>query len=132
VLPVRGLALFPHSIVPIAVSRVASLKALQSIDESKQLAVVAQKDGEQEAPAMSDLHQIGNLGVVLRVATLGGEEDKAVAFVHGVGRVRIGESTQNDPYLRAQVEPLEETRPVDADTQRLSRVRNAAKWAEEA
>ncbi len=131
VLPVRGLALFPHSIVPIAVSRVASLKALQSIDESKQLAVVAQKDGEQEAPAVSDLHQIGTLGVVLRVATLGGEEDKAVAFVHGVGRVRMGESTQNDPYLRARVEPLEETSPGDDDAQLVGLVRNVKDLFEE-
>ena len=124
ILPVRGLALFPHSIVPIAVSRLASLKALQSIDESKQLAVVAQKDGNQDEPGVTDLHQIGTLGVVLRLATLGGEDDKAVAFVHGVSRVRISEATQSEPYLRARIEPLHEVSMAVDDPEIVGLVRN--------
>src|SRR5690606_924997 len=124
ILPVRGLALFPHSIVPIAVSRAASLKALQSIDELKHVVVVAQKDGKQDSPIISDLHEIGTLGVVLRLATLGGEDDKAVAFVHGVSRVRILNETQSEPYLRARVELLEETGPEVEDPGIVGLTRN--------
>lgn len=124
VLPVRGLALFPHSIVPIAIGRAASLKALQAIDESKQVAVVAQRDGDQETPGVADLYQLGTIGVVLRLATLGSDDDKAVAFVHGVRRARVLDGTQQEPFLRARVMPLDEFLPPPEDPETIGLMRN--------
>lgn len=124
VLPVRGLALFPHSIVPIAIGRAASLKALQAIDESKQVAVVAQRDGDQETPGVADLYQLGTIGVVLRLATLGSDDDKAVAFVHGVRRARVLDGTQQEPFLRAHVMPLDEFLPPPEDPETIGLMRN--------
>lgn len=100
------------------------MKALQAVDDSKQVAVVAQRDGEQEDPSVADLYQTGTIGVVLRLATLGGDDEKAVAFVHGVRRARLLDGTQQYPFLKARVIPLDEFLPPPDDAEALGLVRN--------
>src|SRR5207302_8498051 len=57
----------------------------------------------QDAPGLADLFPIGTAGVIKKMAR--GPEGVEI-LVQGAGRVRLLETVQKDPYLRANVLPL--------------------------
>jgi hypothetical protein len=57
VLPVRGIVLFPHTIVPLTIGRPAALKLVETeLPENKHLGIVTQIDEEKEQPRPEDLY----------------------------------------------------------------------------
>ena len=107
VLPIRGTVLFPGTIVPFGIGRPASRQLLdEELPNSKVVAFFTQRDEEQENPGPEDLYEIGAAGMVLKLMR---QPDETVQIiVHGLQRIRITSIEQDQPYLRAHVETLEE------------------------
>ncbi|HVY80580.1 MAG TPA: endopeptidase La [Steroidobacteraceae bacterium] len=102
ILPVRGLVVFPGTVVPIAVGRPRSVAAAQEAMKSKQrLGVLMQRDVAEAEPAPEQLHQVGTVATIVRYVTAadGGHH----LIVRGEQRFRVEEFLQTDPYLRARV-----------------------------
>ncbi len=108
VLPLRGLVVFPGTIIPIGVGRPSSRRMLDdSLPHHKLIALFAQRDEEQEEPGVDGLHTIGTAAMVLKLVR---QPDETVTLiVHGIGRIRLDDITQRDPYLRAKVSRVIET-----------------------
>src|ERR1700683_3129242 len=121
ILPVRDTVLFPGAVLPLPVGRESSLALLNSLEGTEKiLGVVAQLDPRVEAPTGTDLHSVGTLAKVHKMVRM--PNGNVVAFLEGLGRLRVVEVIGLTPYLRARVESqpdLEDQR--DAELTALER-----------
>src|SRR5271170_3463242 len=121
VLPVRDTVLFPGAVMPLPVGRESSLALLDSLEgPEKLLGVVAQLDPRVEVPVGTDLHSVGTLAKVHKMVRM--PNGNVVAFLEGLGRLRVTEIIGLKPFLRARVEnqPDLEDQP-DAELTALER-----------
>jgi ATP-dependent Lon protease len=103
ILPVRDTVLFPGAVLPLPVGRESSLALLDSLEgPEKLLGVVAQLDPRVELPVGTDLHGVGTLAKVHKMVRM--PNGNVVAFLEGLGRLRIVEVIGLKPFLRARVE----------------------------
>src|SRR5580658_717665 len=103
VLPVRDTVLFPGAVMPLPVGRESSLALLDSLEgPEKLLGVVAQLDPRVELPVGTDLHSVGTLAKVHKMVRM--PNGNVVAFLEGLGRLRVIEVIALKPFLRARVE----------------------------
>jgi ATP-dependent Lon protease len=109
VLPVRDTVLFPHAVLPLTVGRESSIQLIQSLGEDKTILVVAQRDARQDAPEGSDLHIVGTRATVHKVVKM--PNQSLFVFTEGTERVKLGQFTQDEPFLTAESEVLEEIQP---------------------
>ena len=117
ILPLRGVVIFPAAIVPLLISREASLKLVEDCRSSdNMLGLAAQKNPEDEAPAPPALYSRGSAGRILKMLKY--PDGSMRILVQGLHRIDIREYLQVEPYYRAQVTRLqseaEESRDLDA------------------
>jgi ATP-dependent Lon protease len=118
VLPVRQTVLFPYAFLPLNISRERNVALVKEVMTGDRLiVVVAQRDAQVEDPHPVDLHEVGTLGIIVRMLRL--PEGGTHVLVQGLARVRIAEVLQRDPYFKAKVVPLEEREESDVETQAL-------------
>jgi ATP-dependent Lon protease len=116
ILPVRHTVLFPFAILPINVGRERSLKLLNDVmNGDRMLAVFAQMDGNEDDPAPEGLHETGTIATVLRMVRFA--DNRLSVLLQGSTRVKRGEITATDPYLKGRVEPLRDIEVEDVQTE---------------
>ena len=114
VLPLRNMCAFPGVVVPVTVMRERSRQLIAEAERKGGLiAVVAQRNPDDEMPSAKDLYDIGVVARVMRLLQLpsGGVN----VILQTFGRVRLLGQTKNVPYMRCYVEALEETLPAEDD-----------------
>ncbi len=114
VLPLQNTTLFPETVVPLAVGRERSVKAVENAlsTEEKLVCCITTKAADvtgNEASA-ADLFQIGTIVNIKRMMRA---EDVMQLIVQGVERVRVVNWTQEQPFLKARVEVLSAPEIVD-------------------
>lgn len=121
IIPLRELVVYPHMVTPLYVGRNPSLQAMEiAAQEEWPLVVVAQRDSElEDYPSSEDLYDVGTEIMVARSIRLPDGTSSAIA--QGVGRVRILEYTQEEPFMIATVEPLVDNRERNALIEALMR-----------
>ena len=104
----RGTTILPGMIVHFDVSRERSIAAVQqAMMEDQKIFLVAQKSIETEDPGQEDVYSIGTVATVRQVIKL---PKKIVrVLVSGEQRGRLTGISEKEPYLKAEVELLEET-----------------------
>jgi len=106
VLPVRDTVLFPHAVLPLTVGRESSVQLINSLGEDKTIIVVAQREARVDSPQPTDLYAVGTSAVVHKVVKM--PNQSLFVFAEGLERVRLGEFTQLQPFMRARVVPIPE------------------------
>src|ERR1039457_5038217 len=109
VLAVRDTVIYPGALLPITVRRPSSLALVQSLGESRTLAVISQLDPRIESPGAADLFSVGTVCVMHKAIKV--PKDNLLLFCEGVARIRTREFTTTEPFLRARVERLPEIEP---------------------
>src|SRR6201995_2050308 len=109
VLPVRDTVLFPHAVLPLTVGRESSIQLIQSLGEEKTILVVTQRDARQDQPDGGDLHAYGTRATVHKVVKM--PNQSLFVFTEGTERVKLGNYTQNEPFLTAESETVDEIVP---------------------
>ena len=104
----RGTTILPEMIVHFDVSRERSIKAIEAaMLHDQKIFLVAQKSIETEDPGQEDVYSIGTVATVRQVIKL---PKKIVrVLVSGEQRGRLTGISEKEPYLKAEVELLEET-----------------------
>ena len=123
ILPLREAVLFPQAVIPLAVARPSSVRAVDEalLGESRAIGVVTQRDATQEAPAPQDLYQMGTVATIHRMLK---QSDGTIRLVvQGLERFRVLEFTQTTPHLRARIERVPDIMPAadDVEAQALGR-----------
>src|SRR5438105_845889 len=103
ILPVRGFVLFPGVVLPLTVSRPASIKLLdETLPITKVVGFLTQRDEQKEEPTPQDLYHVGTAAIVLKL--LRQAEDQLVIVVQGLRRFAIRKIVATQPYLRAEID----------------------------
>jgi len=120
VLPLRNTLLFPDMIIPLAVGREKSLKAVEQATRGDgYLLILSQKDGEVEEPTADDLYRVGVVAKILRLQRIA--PNNLSVIVSGQGKVRVEEFTSQDPFFEARVTLLEEQKGDPLETEALQK-----------
>src|SRR5206468_2215727 len=105
ILPLRGSVLFPHAVLPLAAGRPSSVRLIEdAMQGSRVIGTVAQRNPADDAPSRDGLHPIGTVAVIHRV--LKQPDGTLRVVVQGLGRFRLAELVQDQPFLRARIEAL--------------------------
>lgn len=107
VLALRGVVIFPSAIVPLPISRKPSLELVEKIlAGDRLLALVAQKDAEEESPSYGSIHRRGTVGRLLKMLKY---PDQSVRIlVQGIRRVDVVDLEQETPYFSGRILPVED------------------------
>ncbi|MFM8413069.1 MAG: LON peptidase substrate-binding domain-containing protein, partial [Alphaproteobacteria bacterium] len=100
-LPLRGVVVFPSAIVPLPISRPASLQLVeQCLAGDRFLGLVAQKSADDERPFPDGLYTRGTAGRLLKMLRY---PDQSVrVLVQGLRRIEVDEVVATDPFLVAR------------------------------
>jgi len=118
VLPLRGVAIFPSAIVPLLISRGGSLQAVEAaLAGDRMLALVAQKNPEEETPEPAALYSRGAAGRILKMLKY--PDGSVRILVQGLRRIETAEFVQREPYLRARIQLLSDVLDPSADIEAM-------------
>jgi ATP-dependent Lon protease len=112
VLPVRDTVLFPHAVLPLTVGRESSIQLINSLGDEKTILVVAQREARVDSPQPADLFSIGTLATVHKVVKM--PNQSLFVFTEGLQRGKLGEFTQFTPFMRANVDLIDDSEPEQA------------------
>ncbi len=108
VLPLRDVVIFPHTIVPLFVGRVTSVNAvLDSLNNNKEIFLVAQKKDKADNIIKSDIYKIGVVAKILQMTKL---PDRSIKIlIEGEYRAKIisFKKNNNNNFYYAGIEKLE-------------------------
>jgi ATP-dependent Lon protease len=115
----KNTVLFPGVIMPISIGRNKSIKAVQKAQKSNKLvAVIAQRDPDNENPTEADLHPIGVIAKIVKLIRL--PDDTTTVILQGKRIFKLSNLVASDPFLRARVEVVEE--PADEPNNQLKAI----------
>jgi ATP-dependent Lon protease len=112
ILPLRNSVFFPGGVLPLAVGRQKTIALIKdAVRDEQVIGVVTQRRAEEEDPGASDLYTVGTVARVVKLLKMG--EDNYSLVVQGLARFKVLELVQENPYLKARVDPVEDKSTVD-------------------
>ncbi|HOQ76071.1 MAG TPA: endopeptidase La [Thermoclostridium sp.] len=121
-IPLRGIVVYPHMILHFDVGRFKSIKAIEEAMLEEQLIfLVAQRDPSIEDPEPTDIYAYGTIAKIKQLLRLPG--DTIRVLVEGIGRAKIAEMVQTEPFYMARIKPIKvySIRSGKTDIQALAR-----------
>ncbi len=114
-IPLRGLSVFPHTVVHFDIGREMSIRALEhAMATNKILFVSSQKDEQVMIPTVDDLYNIGTVIRVKQMLRLQG--DVVRVLVEGITRAIVDECVSETNFLSVSVSRIED----DVDPEKFS------------
>jgi ATP-dependent Lon protease len=121
VLPLKETVVYPFAVQPLAIGQERSIRLIDDVmlSDPRLVVLVAQKSAEQDLAGPNDIFKIGT---VARVGRMFRMPDGTIQIaVQGLERVRIGEFTQEKPFLKANVTPIPDVQEEDNETEAMKR-----------
>ena len=120
-LPVRDIVIFPAMVLPLAVGREKSIKALEEAMTSQRLVFLAtQKNVQTEDPSPDDIYAIGAVCEVLQLLKM--PDGTLKVLVEGLQRARWTDFRLNERgYTEIDLQLLSETYEKTPDIEALMR-----------
>ncbi len=120
VLILRDIVVFPRMVSPIFITPGPNFQAIQEAQANfSTLVALVQRDSEVEEPQPEDFLPIGVEVAVGRLLNMPDGNNSALA--QGRRRVEVVEFTQDDPFYRVRVRPIDEPTDVDRHMDALMR-----------
>ena len=111
--PLRGLSVFPKTILHFDIGREKSIKALEAaMSQDKLLFLTSQKDENILLPTEDDYYKVGTVVKVKQMLKIQG--DAIRVMVEGQYRAVLSRIENEDPYILAEIEEAEII-PADAE-----------------
>jgi len=97
-MPLREVVMFPHTIMPLFVGRLASIKAIESAmaDYGKKICLIVQREPDVERPTVEGLYSMGVLSKVLQLLRL--PDGTIKVLFEGLERVTWSTITDDAPF----------------------------------
>jgi ATP-dependent Lon protease len=111
IVPVRGLVLFPTTVLPITLGRPRSVLAAQAaVREQKPVGIVMQRNAEMADPLPVDLHRMGTVANIVRYITAPDGTNHLIC--QGEQRFRVVDYLSGWPFFVAKTERIPEPSPT--------------------
>jgi ATP-dependent Lon protease len=105
VLPLREMVVFPYMVLPLFVARERSIAAVEdALAGDRLLLLVAQREGDIEAPEPDDLYRTGTVAMVMRILRMG--DGRVKVLVQGLAKARIDAFVEHERAGWVRVSPL--------------------------
>ena len=107
ILPVRGMVLFPATVLPVTLGRPRSVLAAQrAVREQKPVGIVMQRNAEDADPLPIDLHRMGTVANIVRYITAPDGTNHLIC--QGEQRFRVLDYLTGWPFFVARTERIPE------------------------
>lgn len=111
-LPLRGMVVFPYTVIHLDVGRERSVAAIDAaMEKDHQILLVTQKEAETEDPTPHDLFHMGTVAAIRQMLKL--PDGTVRVLVEGLERGKIQTVEESAPYAEAVIETSEEEPTVD-------------------
>ena len=121
-IPLRGLLVFPNTILHFDVGREKSIKALEAaMNKDKILFVSSQKDENILIPTKDDYYNVGTVIKIKQMLKIQG--DTVRVLVEGLYRASIREVVSEEPYITVDIDKRESVNYPADDPQTQARIR---------
>ena len=111
-MPLRDVVVYPHMVIPLFVGREKSIKALDTtMQDNKQILLVAQKRADVDDPQPDDLNEVGTLASILQLLKL--PDGTVKVLVEGGRRVRVNSISEQQGYFVAQISKMDDKLDMD-------------------
>jgi len=103
VMPVRDMVVHPYMVVPLFVSRPASVSAIDAALAGRRfILLVAQKTKDVDQPALDDVYRVGTVCLIIRMLKMPDQRVRMLA--QGIDRAKIVELVRTTPYWCAKID----------------------------
>ncbi|MBL6963106.1 MAG: endopeptidase La [Bacteroidetes bacterium] len=110
ILPLRNTVLFPHTVIPITVSREMSVVLINDAYKGdRKIGVVAQRSEDVENPGEDDIYMVGTIAHIIKKIKL--PDENTMVIIQGVEKFEIKNLVQTEPYLKAEIKIIEADKP---------------------
>jgi ATP-dependent Lon protease len=111
IVPVRGMVLFPGTVLPITLARPRSVLAAQrAVREQKPVGIVMQRSVDVADPLPVDLHRMGTIANIVRYITAPDGTNHLIC--QGEQRFRVDDYLTGWPFFVARTEKIAEPTPT--------------------
>ncbi len=102
-LPLRGLLVFPYTVIHLDVGRKKSINAIeQAMLENKEIFLATQKEAQTDEPSEEDIFSVGTVAEIRQILKMPGGTMRVL--VEGLHRGEIISYLGHDPFIRVVVE----------------------------
>jgi ATP-dependent Lon protease len=120
ILPLRGVVVYPQTVVPLTVGQPRSIRLVDDATVGERIiGLITSRDPEQVTPGPADLFTVGTAAIVHRLFRTPDGTIRIV--VQGLSRFRIVEFIEEEPYLKARVEIIPEAQEEGLEVEALTR-----------
>jgi len=110
VIPVRNVVMFPGVVLPVSITRKASIAGAQeAVRQDRKVGLLLQKDATVEVPGPDDLYLVGTTATLMRYITT--EDGTHHLICQGEERFKVLNFIASKEYLEARVEIIRENEP---------------------
>lgn len=129
VLPVRDIVVFNYMILPLFVGREKSVKAVDAaLSGDRYILILSQKDEAVDNPGPDDMHQVGTVGMIMRMLKM--PDGRLKVLVQGLSRARVKRFVSDEPFHLAEVEAISESEPKELSPEQEALVRSSRELSE--
>jgi ATP-dependent Lon protease len=121
ILPLRGLVVYPNTVVPLLVGQARSIRLVDDVmaGGTRLIGLVASVDPDLKEPLPDDLFTVGTAAIVHRMFR--SPDGTIRLLVQGMERLLIEEYTETEPYLQAKISHHPETLDSGVEVEALMR-----------
>ncbi len=120
ILPLRGVVVYPETIIPLTVGQPRSIKLVDEVVAGdRMVGLITSKDAELETPGPDDIYRVGTLASIHRLFRA--PDGTIRMLVQGLGRITVDEFTGTEPYLKAKVHEIPEVVEESLEVEALTR-----------
>src|SRR5438105_8947556 len=115
-LPVRDIVVFPHMVLPLAVGREKSIKALEEAMGAHHMVFLAsQKRVQTEDPQKDDIFPIGTIAEILQLLKMPDGTLKILVEGHARGRLHLFKPNSERGFIEVEIEVISEVMSVNPE-----------------
>lgn len=120
-LPLRGVLVFPYTVIHLDVGRKKSINAIEeAMLENKKVFLATQKEAQTDDPEENEIFTIGTVAEVRQILKMPGGTMRVL--VEGLYRAEIEEYVFHDPYVEVNIKEYEEEETLkEPETEALMR-----------
>ena len=106
-LPLRGMLVFPYTVIHLDVGRKKSIKAIEeAMLENKEIFLATQKEAQDDDPEEADIYQVGTVAEIRQILKMPGGTMRVL--VEGLHRAEIRSYVAHDPYIQVKIEEFKD------------------------
>ena len=126
VLPLKNTVLFPYLLSPLLVNTPASQRLIDDVlvRSDRLMVCTAVKRDLKGPPGAEDVYSVGTVLRIVKMLKF--PDDSYRLLVQGVARVQLGKFTAEEPFLRAEIQRIDETGEDDESVEMTALVRSVA------